>query len=254
MTLKPESGPPILNLADVLRASEPRPQLGAPSVEQNKYAVRFANNMARLIASGLRSIPGRVFHGVLPDEFGRGVEAPARAVRGPKRLDVNYSTPQLGLALGISLKAVHIRETSGSRGYTHNTKRNDEELRVESSGYHTRQPFAVMIAVLFLPDDACEDARGDHPSSFGKWVHYLRPLTGRSDPGDDAALFERVFIGLYDPAGTRMEFFDVGSAPPKRNRPGKLLSFAEFLGEVKRTYDRRNHVEFEWSDENPEQT
>ena len=35
----------------------------------------------------------------------------AGSVFGKKQLDVNFSTPQLGLALGISLKSVHIRET-----------------------------------------------------------------------------------------------------------------------------------------------
>ena len=222
---------------------------GADASEQRKYAKRFADHMARLIASELRR-RFRRFHGILPDEKGGGLESLARGVRGPKRLDINFSTPQLGLGLGISLKSVHIREKSGARGYTHNRKRNDEELRVEASGYHARQPYAVMVAVVFLPYDACDDSRGKNPSSFGKWVQYLRPLTGR-EPGDDGALYERVFIGLYDPAGTIMEFFDVGNPPPKRGRPSALLSLRGFVDELKRTYDARNYIEFEWADEVP---
>src|SRR5262245_35407703 len=104
--------PPIRNLSDVLRAAGTRPGPGATIAEKNAYAGRFANAMATCIANGLR----RDFHGILPDEEGRGAESPARAVRGPKKLDVNYSTPQLGLALGLSLKSVHIRETTGTRG------------------------------------------------------------------------------------------------------------------------------------------
>src|SRR5438094_747375 len=80
--------------------------------------------------------------------------------------------------------------------HTHNMKRNDEELRTEASGYHQRQPYAVMIGVVFLPYDSCDDARGMHPSSFGAWVRYLRPLAGRDEPHDEIARFERVFIGL----------------------------------------------------------
>lgn len=240
----------IRSLTDVLRASEPRPEKGADATEQRKYAKRFADHMARLIAHGFRKRFRKRFEGILPDDLGRGLESLSRSVRGPKRLDVNFSTPQLGLGLGISLKSVHIRETGGAQGYTHNRKRNDEELRVESSGYHARQPYAVMVAVLFLPYDACDDARSKNPSSFGKWVQYLRPLAGR-DVGDDVALYERVFIGLYDPAGRMMEFFDVAKPPPKRGRPRALLSFIQFLDEVKHTYDARNHTEFTWSDETP---
>jgi len=206
--------------------------------------------MARLIAHGFRKRFKKTFVGMLPDDQGRGLESLSRSSRGPKRLDVNFSTPQLGLGLGISLKSVHIRESGGAQGYTHNRKRNDEELRVESSGYHARQPYAVMVAVVFLPYDSCDDARGQNPSSFGKWVHYLRPLAGRG-LGDDDARYERVFIGLYDPSGSGMAFFDVSTPPPKRGRPRALLSFTEFLDQVKHTYDARNHTEFTWADEAP---
>jgi len=240
--------PPVVRtLADVLRLSEPRPGDAATDVEKRTYATRFADNMARCIANALRER----FPGILPDEAGRGTESAARSVRGPKRLDINYSTAQLGLGLGISLKSVHFRDAGGARRYTHNMKRNDEELRVEASGYHQRQPFAVMVGVLFLPFDACDDARGTHPSSFGAWVRYLRPLAGRDDPHDDIARFERVFIGLYDLHGTRMEFFDVEKAPPRATRPRTLLTFLEFLDEVEKAYLKRNAAEFEWADEEP---
>jgi hypothetical protein len=200
--------------------------------------------MAICIANGLRDR----FPGVLPDALGKGIESPAQSVRGPKKLDVNYSTPQLGLGFGISLKSVHFREKE-RRGYIHNMKRNDEELRTEASGYHQRQPYAVMIAVVFLPDDACDDATATHPSSFGAWVKYLRPLAQRHAAHDDIARYERVFIGLYDRLGRGMEFFDVDAAPPKTGRPRNLLTYSEFLDEVEKSYLRRNAAEFEWAED-----
>jgi hypothetical protein len=243
---------PIRTLRDVLDASEPRPPDVAAtpaerhrlSEEKRTYATRFADKMAICLANGLRDR----FPGVLPDEEGRGVESPAQSVRGPKKLDVNYSTPQLGLGFGISLKSVHFREKA-YRGYIHNMKRNDEELRTEASGYHQRQPYAVMIAVVFLPDDACDDASLRHPSSFGSWVKYLRPLAQRHAPHDDIARYERVFIGLYDRLGERMEFFDVETAPPRTGRPRPLFTYLEFLDEIEKTYLRRNASEFEWADD-----
>jgi hypothetical protein len=245
---------PIRTLADVLRESEPRPQPGPEKVrgEKNTYSTRFANNMARLVAFGLREQFGDFFSGILPHDEG-GLESAAWGSRGTGRLDVNYSTPELGLGLGISLKSVHIPEEKSGRArrYTHNMKRNDEELRVESISYHTRQPYAVMVAVLFLPYDSCSD--GTDVSSFGAWVEYLHELVGRKDPGDDAALFERGFIGLYDPdpSTNRMEFFDIEQPPPRKGRPQRLLPFSGFLGEIKKSYDRRNHKDFKWSEEVP---
>jgi hypothetical protein len=200
--------------------------------------------MATCVANGLRDR----FPGILPDETGRGVESPAQSVRGPKKLDVNYSTPQLGLGFGISLKAVHFGEKE-KRGYIHNMKRNDEELRSEASGYHQRQPYAVMIAVLFLPDEACEDASLRHPSSFGAWVRYLRPLAQRQSAHDDIDRYEKVFVALYSRDGRRMEFFDVAIAPPRSGRPKSLLSYEGFLEEVEKAFLKRNVADFEWADE-----
>jgi len=244
--------PQIQTLKDVLDAAAPRPADHAKTREERHklsedkrtYATRFADKMAICVANGLR---GR-FPGVLPDEEGKGVESPAQSVRGPKKLDVNYSTQQLGLGFGISLKAVHFKEKE-KRGYIHNMKRNDEELRSEASGYHQRQPYAVMIAVVFLPDDACDDSTARHSSSFGAWVKYLRPLAQRQFAHEDIDRYERVFIGLYGRDGSNVEFFDVALAPPKRGRPKNLLSYAGFLDEVEKTFLKRNVSDFEWADE-----
>lgn len=256
--MSPETaGSPIRSLRDVLIAAEPRPpDMAATREERHKlaedkrlYATRFADKMAICVANALRER----FPGVLPDESGKGVESPAQSVRGPKKLDVNYSTPRLGLGFGVSLKAVHFREKE-KYGYVHNRKRNDEELRSEASGYHQRQPYAVMVAVLFLPADSCDDATTRSASSFGAWVKYLRPLAQRQTAHDDIDRYERVFIGLYQRDGSNMEFFDVALAPPKRGRPTNLLSYAEFLDEIEKTFLKRNVAEFEWADDAANET
>lgn len=242
----------IRTLADVLAASGERPADTAPTKEERRklaeekraYSTRFADRMATCVANGLRPR----FAGILPDETGKGTESPAQSVRGPKKLDVNYSTPQLGLGFGVSLKAVHFPD-SEKRGFTHNTKRIDEEFRGEASGYHQRQPYSVMVGVVFLPDEAAEDATPRTASSFGRFVEYFRPLAERHDAHDDIDRFERVFICLYARDGSRMEFFDVEVAPPRRGRPRVMLTYREFLDEVELSYVRRNSAEFEWADE-----
>jgi hypothetical protein len=188
-------------------------------------------------------------------------ERDASAAAGKKQLDVNFSTAQLGLGLGISLKSVHLRDSGSGKRYTHNVKRNEEELRIEATGYHKRQPYAVMVGVIFLPFDSCDDAKRNNPSSFGSWVRHLRPYAGRSGPRDDEDRFERIYIALYEPNGSKLNFFDIEADPPKSGRPStngpptdpdgryrRLLSYEEFLNAIYHHYLRRNNAEFRWAD------
>ncbi len=231
-------------IADVLAAAAPRPVQSDPVGVKNQYAVRFADSMAAQIAVDLS---GRL----------RDIEATTKrnagAVRGKKQLDINFSTPQLGLALGISLKSVHLRDVKGAQRYTHNMKRNEEELRIEASGYHKRQPYAVMVGVLFLPLDSCDDGKKDNPSSFGSWVRHLRPFAGRANPEDEIDRFEKLYIALYDPNGPELGFFDIGDSPPKNGRPARLLDYHDFLDAAYHEFLRRNEAEFSWAegDEEP---
>lgn len=179
----------------------------------------------------------------------KGINATTKRTAGSvggktKQLDVNFSTPKLGLALGISLKSVHTRDRKGAKRYTHNMKRNEEELRIEASGYHKRQPYAVMVGVLFLPFDSCEDGKSG-PSSFGSWVRHLRPYTGRDEPSDELDRFEKLYVCLYQTEG--MEFFDVAWDPPKTGKPEHLLSYSEFLNATYHEYLKRNGSEFKWA-------
>ncbi len=247
---KNNSGDGVAVIRGVLKASRPRPEVAAPVGEKNQYAVRFAEHMAKCIADDLAPR----LRGILAT-----TKRTAVSVRGQKQLDVNFSTPQHGLALGMSLKSVHLRDAKSGR-YTHNMKRNEEELRIEASGYHKRQPYAVMVGVLVLPFDSCDDAKKDNPSSFGSWVRHLRPYSGRTQPDDEIDRFEKLYVALYEADGSDLRFFDIESDPPKRRRPTKdgdlaspdgrprrLLTYAEFLDAVYHRYLQRNSAEFRWA-------
>ncbi len=247
-------GPTVLRA--VLASAEPRPSATASPQQKNLYAGRFATAMAATLARDLAvHFPG----------IEATASRSAQSMRATKQLDIGFSTPQLGLALGISLKSVHLREAAGSGRYTHNLKRNEEELRIEAAGYHRRQPYAVMVGILFVPFDSCTDARSARTSSsFGSWVRHLRPFAHRSGPHDEADCFERLYIGLYEPDGSDLAFFDIRTAPPKngkprrdgslfgaadqRGAPVRTLSYAELLREVRRCYLERNSVDFVWAD------
>jgi hypothetical protein len=219
---------------DVQRVRSKKPQLS--------FAIYFARHMGSFMAEGFRPDFPEVQSG----------EKQSQAVSGPKRVDVNYSTTAAGLGFAISLKSVHFGEkANGTVDFIHNMKRNDEELRVEATAHHLRQPYAVLAAVVFLPFESCIDLP---TSSFASWVRYLWPLKGRSEPEDPPDRFELVFIGLYDRRGTAMGFYQVGGKDvecPRHGQPKKLLAFDGFLKLVKSTYLKRNGKDFYFEGEEP---
>lgn len=241
------AGALIDTITSELRAAGDRDRVAAASRSQKKnYAESLSRALAQRFADALRS----TFSGVLPDAQGRGQESRARTSKGVKRLDVNYSTPELGLGLGLSIKTINFPDARSAR-YTKNYTRADSELRAEASDYHERQPWAVMVAVIFLPIDACDDAGSGSPSSFGKAVQIFRFRAKREAPEHPAMLFERVFIGLYDTDPAQfgaVGFFDVMDKPPRRGRPRSLLVFSQLIAEIVKTYDARNSPTFEWAD------
>ena len=215
------------------------------TAQKKNYAEALSRALAQRFSDALRP----AFPGILPDASGAGQESRARTAKGIKKLDVNYSTVELGLGLGVSIKTINFRDAR-TRRYTKNYTRADGELRAEASDYHVRQPYAVLVAVIFLPLDACDDG-SQAPSSFGQAVTVFRFRAGRDEPTDDPNLFERVFIGLYDTSPESFGtggFFDVMDAPPRNGRPAKVLGLAELMQRIQDTYDARNSPVFEWAD------
>ncbi|HWE75544.1 MAG TPA: hypothetical protein VG328_20460, partial [Stellaceae bacterium] len=230
------------------RKAQGKKALGDQALKKN-----FAEGLSRALAPRFANVLRTRFVGILPDEQGKGQESKVRSAKGFKKLDVNYSTPELGLGLGVSIKTINYRD-AGSGRYTKNYTRVDAELRAEASDYHDRQPWAVMVAVVFLPVDACDDGLGKSASSFGGAVQTFRFRAKRETPQHPSLLFERVFIGLYDnspgPDYGNVFFFDVVAPPPKQGRPAvaSRLTFDQLIGAITSVYDARNQPPFEWAD------
>lgn len=210
------------------------------------YAQKLSNALAQRFANLLRD----AFAGILPSADGKGQESPARTAKGYKRLDVNYSTPQLGLGLGVSVKTVNFRDPKSNR-YTKNATRIDNEFRAEASDYHERQPYAVLVGIVLMPLDACDDGSEKTPSSFAHHARkVLRFRSGRESPQQPATLFEKVFVGLYDTDSQRFGevfFFDVHNDPPKTGKPQGRLTLAELKAAIIKVYDVRNEAAVTWA-------
>jgi hypothetical protein len=212
-----------------------------PFSESLSFAIYFAKYVSGEIAAALE----KDFPGV------RSGETPSQSFRGLKRVDLNYSTPEAGLGLAISFKSVHFGERlGGNADFIHNMKRNDEEFRVEATAHHLRQPYAVFVAAVFLPFEACSDSE---TSSFASWVEYLWPLKGRTEPEDPPDRFELVFVALYARDGSDLRFYEVGGKIkcPRTGLPRSLLTLGEFLHRVTTVYNQRNGLDFFYEDEEP---
>ncbi|MFZ5738596.1 MAG: hypothetical protein ACOY6K_17170 [Pseudomonadota bacterium] len=215
------------------------------ATDKKNYAEGLSRALSQRFADALR----KSFDGILPDVDGFGQESKARTGKGLKKLDVNYSTVELGLGLGVSIKTINFRDAKTKR-YTKNYTRVDNELRAEAADYHVRQPYAVLCAVVFIPLDACDDG-GSAPSSFGQAVQIFRYRAGRERPVDDATLFERILVGLYDagsPCFGTTGFFDVMDAPPRTGRPSALMTFEQAIDKIVEAYDARNKSAFKWAE------
>jgi hypothetical protein len=220
--------------------------VASSATNKKNYAEALSRALSQRFADALRPS----FPGILPDIRGGGQESRARTGKGLKKLDVNYSTVELGLGLGVSIKTINFPDSRTKR-YTKNYTRVDNELRAEASDYHERQPYAVLCAIIFIPLDACDDGSRQFPSSFGQAVQIFRYRAGREKPVDDRTLFERVLVGLYDASDAdfgRVRFFDVMDDPPRRGRPHAPKSFLEGIAAIVDSYDRRNKTKFRWAE------
>lgn len=244
--------PKIESFSDCLEYAEPRPPPEA-TTGKGPFGNRLSKALAVFVANGLRTN----FKGILPLPDGTRSESRARTAKGFKKLDVNYSTAELGLGLGVSIKTINYRDP-GTNRYTKNYSRVDNELRAEAMDYHQRQPFSVLVGLMFLPVDAADDAgtgKGEDAkaglSSFAAGVKYFRTRSPRESSRDDLDLFEGFYIGLYGFEGDErgeLVFFDVAEAPPRARRPSstEALTYEEVLDRIRAVYDSRNNPPFAW--------
>lgn len=254
----------IKTFLSALDHAEPRPIETADRDEKKNYAQRLSSSIALLIANKLRET-GQ-FPGVLPSADGTGQESKASSgAHGKlKKTDVRFGSRDTGLELLVSIKTLNYRDMSRKGGtvvlgrYTKNMVRNDHELRAEAMDHHERHPYAVLVALFFLPITACDDGESDK-SSFAHAVMTFRARSGRQEPSDPAQKFEAMYIGLHEPEGERrgeVSYFDVLARPPRRGRPDShevarrgLASLDQVIWEIVKIYGIRNRRYIEWADE-----
>lgn len=250
-------------LLDILDALEPKPDVSATREDKHAYASALSRRLAVFMADALRP----TYPGVLPMNGEVGHESLTGSAEGTKRLDVKVWNELLGLELLVSIKTYSFQDwnnkTASAGRYSKNIQRNGKELKDEADVIHRRQPYAVIVAILFLPDIACTDGNPSStsdflgPSSFASIVRRLRVRTGRAlDPDekrfDRFDLTERLYIGLYryeGPDRGAIRFFDVQENPPRNGPPARssTLDMNELVEAIQMLVDRRNESGIEWA-------
>lgn len=221
------------------------PAFGDNRSAKKNYAQNLSTELAMLVATRLRPHYPRAR--ITPREDGTGLEFSVGSRIDRKKTDVGVWDDSAGLILGVSIKTYSFRDyhgpTSGQPAhlgrYQRNVKRNDMELRDEADVLHRRQPYAVLYALFFMPEDACWDGLSGH-SSFAHAVFTFRKRTGRSSadaPRHD--LFEEIYIGLITDAG-EVEFFDVANAPPRNQPPANTIGLGQLIERMMRSVVIRN--------------
>lgn len=252
-----------LPLRQLLDGLEPKPDVSADREDKHAYAMALSRKLAVFVARALRP----AFPNVLPTEDDLGHESLTGSAEGKKRLDVKVWDETLGLLLLVSLKTYSFRDwstkTKKAGRYTKNIQRNGKELKDEADVIHRRQPYSVIVAIMFVPDSACLDGNPlsssnvQGPSSFASIVRRLRVRTGRAVSPDEkrfdrSDLTERLYIGLYrydDPDRGALRFFDVMRDPPRNGIPptSATVSLDQLVAEIKRLVDERNRTGIEWA-------
>ena len=96
----------------------------------------------------------------------------AASASGIKSIDIAFNIEGLFLGLGLSVKAIGMPERD--RGYTHNFKRVSEEWVLETLNYHRYMPYAIIIGMLFLPEDAMRDRK--RVTSLATAIEHFAPF------------------------------------------------------------------------------
>jgi hypothetical protein len=251
---------PLLEILDEL---EPKPPVSALREDKHAYASAFSRKAALLMANALRP----AFPAVLPRPDDIGHESLTGSSEGKKRLDVKVWDELLGLTLLVSIKTYSFQDwnnkTQSAGRYSKNIQRNGKELKDEADVIHRRQPYSVIVAILFLPDAACLDGNPQStsdvqgPSSFASIVRRLRVRTRRSlDPDEKRFerydLTERLYVGLYRYEGDdrgALRFFDVLDDPPRNGIPPESATFTlnDLVEVIQKLVKKRNDTGIEWS-------
>jgi hypothetical protein len=222
------------NLAHALNAIN-KPAGVSPATGQKR---QYSDDLSRVFSEALE----RSMRTHFPQTTsGGGTGTNAASASGIKSIDIAFNIEGLFLGLGISVKTIGFPE--GNRGYTHNFKRVSEEWVLETVNYHRYMPYAIVVGMLFLPEDAMSDRK--LVTSLSTATQHFAPFRGRADHKDDMDLMEEIYIGVYKDSGAKKgAVFFVRPEPPLGPREvpsaSNRMTFEEVKDQLVAGFKQRN--------------
>ena len=191
-----------------------KPVTSPLQADKRAYSEAVSRVVALAVAAELRRAG---LAGARPTEAGlddrSGAERRMAGGIGAKKVDVTWSTEEAGLLLAFSVKSINFKDKA-TKNYQKNLTNRRGDLLFESITLHRRFPYAVLIGLFFLDEEAQRDLTETRRSTFQNAHDRLLLFTGRSDPAGRDEQFEHLYIGLLN-ADSRPEpfcqFYNVGS-------------------------------------------
>jgi hypothetical protein len=236
------------SFAEVVTHAGDKPSDGTQN-QTRHYSEEFSRLLAIWLGNEVRSELGSLE--VLPPE------AKVPTCFGDKSLDVGCLDSNRYLALDISIKTFNFKDRK-TANYSKNFTGRFYELLGEGLDLRLSYPSAVLVALIFLPEDGCEDGTPRRASSFGNVVKQFQKITMHGSGNAHALSFDFVFVGLHD-VKSKLKFFDAASPPPKHGYPtkglintecmiGRLLQKVKFNAAARQSDTANVNPKFQWEE------
>lgn len=222
-------------IQEALRGLGPKPADDAPQPSKKRYSERMSEALAYAFADEL------IYRGLTetrPTTDGSvgssGAERRLSGGLGAKKVDVSWSTEQAGLLLGMSLKTINFRDKKTGNFQKNLTNRRGDML-FEAITLHRRFPYAALVGILCLDDQATTDGTQKRKSTFENAHPRLRLFSDRKDSAGREEQFEFFYIALVD-ANTEPPAFRLYRV----GNPKNVISTDDMMEEILNTVAERN--------------
>jgi hypothetical protein len=199
-------------LRAALNALDPKPADTEPQATKRRYSELMSDAIAPAVAEELRLRGMKEARPALPGSLGAsGAERRMSGGLGAKLVDCTWATEESGLLLAVSIKTINFRDAR-TKNFQKNLVNRRTDLLLEAVTMHRRFPYASMVGMLFLDEDAATDHTARRRSTFVNAHARMRIFTARDDPTGRDEQYERLYIALVDanPFASSCQFYEVG--------------------------------------------
>lgn len=248
-----------MNLREAIWAAGVIPSDKAERDVKKNYSQALSDHLAVALAHGLRSagldstrpaLPVTGAGGVVAK--GEGREKAFQGGLGPKKVDVSYSDEEHGLMLGGSIKTICFPSYNKRKDklgtYSKNLKNRFGDLGGEAVNLHLRFPFAVMVGLFAMPENADRDHdRGEtgksklmRMSTFRRATKLMAAISRRESYTDPGENYEQIVMLRFSPRTAAHTSPDELTITLIESRTNRVFTEQEYYESVLEVFTVRN--------------